>query len=668
MKNKILLIFLFAGSWASAQQDLSKVKFGDITEKDFAGKVYSIDSNAAAVVIVDRGSCELQGNNKGWFSVGIKHFRRAHILNKNGYDVANVSISLYTSGNAEESLDKLRAVTYNLENGKVVETKLDVKGSVFEDKIDKRWKVKKFTFPNIKEGSIIEYEYTTVSDFIDVPDPWEFQGPYPTLWSEYTFTVPSFFYYTFLSQGYLNYDVSSKKEYQTSYHVTVPNGAEASDRISVDANAVDYKWVVKNVPALKEESFTSTIRNHIQKIEFQLVEQRDPLRYHRYIDSWPQMTANLLQADFFGLQLDKENGWLKDVVNPVVSGAANTTEKAKKIYEWVRDNFTCTNYHRRTMDQNLKALVKSKSGTEAEINLLLAAMLRYSNINADPVLLSTRSHGFTYPVYPLMNQYDYVVVRSDIADKVYYLDASEPHIGFGYLPLRCYNGAARVVNPGADAVRLDADSVTEIKSTSVFVVNDEKGKLVGSVNQLAGYYESLEVRDRIKAKGKEEFQKDLQKNFGSEVILSNLGIDSLTQYDQPVGIHYDFDFTGENEDIIYFNPMLNEAKKDNPFKSAERRYPVEMPYAMDQTYTLQLEIPQGYVVDELPKSVLVKLNEEGDGLFEYRISQSGNNVSFRSRIRISRAFFTQDEYEMLREFYNLILKKHAEQIVLKKKS
>lgn len=668
MKKNTLFVFLLVSVVSSAQQDLSKLKFGDVSEKDFATKIYSLDSNASAVVILDKGSCELQGNNKGWFSVGIKHFKRAHILNKNGYDVANVSIPLYTSGNAEETLDKLKAVTYNLENGKVVQTKLDVKASVFEDKLDKRWKVKKFTFPNIKEGSIIEFEYTTVSDFIETPDPWQFQGDYPCLQSEYTFSVPSFFYYTFLSQGYLNYDENTRKEFLTSYHVTVPNGAEASDRLSVDANAVDYKWVIRNVPALKEESFTSTIRNHIQKIDFQLVEQRDPLRYHRYVDTWPHMTANLLQADYFGSQLDKENGWLKDVVNPVVTGVSDKTEKAKKIYEWVRDNFTCTDRHRLTMDQNLKTLIKSKSGTEAEINILLAAMLRYADINADPVLLSTRAHGFTYPIYPLMNQYDYVIVRSAIADKAYYLDASESHIGFGYLPLRCYNGAARVVNLNADAVRLDADSVAEVKSTTVFIVNDEKGKLVGSTNQMAGYYESLDIRDRIKAKGQEEFQKELQKNYGSETMISNFGVDSLTQYDQPVGIHFDFDFAGEKEDIMYLNPMMGEAKKDNPFKSAERKYPVEMPYAMDQTYTLQLEVPEGYVVDELPKSVVVKLNEEGDGLFEYRISQSGNNISFRSRIKISRAFFTQDEYEMLREFFNLIVKKHGEQIVFKKKN
>jgi hypothetical protein len=54
-------------------------------------------------------------------------------------------------------------------------------------------------------------------------------------------------------------------------------------------------------------------------------------------------------------------------------------------------------------------------------------------------------------------------------------------------------------------------------------------------------------------------------------------------------------------------------------------------------------------------------------MFEYRISESGGVVSMRSRLLLKRTFFQPDEYENLREFFNLVVKKHAEQIVFKKK-
>lgn len=647
-------------------QDKPPVKFGDVSEKDFAATLYPIDSNASAVVIADIGSCSLEGNRKGWFSAVNKHYKRVHILNKNGYDIANVSIYLYSNGEDEEKLDRLKAVTYNLENGKVVETKLDAKSSVFEDKMDKNTKVKKFTFPNIKEGSIIEFDYTTVSDFIHNIDPWEFQGSYPRLWSEFTFTCPSFFNYNFLTQGYLR-PAEFRKEGATVFDITIPGGAGASEHFSMRASTVDTRWVIVNAPALKEESFTSTINNHIQKIEFQLVEQRDPLQYYRYVESWPQVAKKLLESEYFGLPLKKDNGWLKDVVNPLVNASDSKEQKAQKIFAWVRDNITCTDYQRRMMDQTLKALVKSHNGTVAEINLLLAAMLRFVDIDADPVILSTRSHGVTYAIYPLMNQYNYVIVRAAIDGKTVYLDASEPHMGFGHLPVRCYNGHARVINENAEAIELNSDALTEEKRTIVFIINDEKGNMVGSMQQTPGYYESDDLRDRVKEKGAEQLQKDIKKDFGSEISISNFGVDSLSKYEYPVNIHYDFDIKEEMPDVLYLNPMFGEGYKENPFKSAERKYPVEMPYGMDETFTLQLEVPNGYVVDELPKSMILKLNEEEASVFEYRVSLSGTTISLRSRLKLVRANYAAEEYEMLREFFNLVVKKQNEQIVFKKK-
>ena len=126
--------------------------------------------------MADIGSTEIIGNTKGSFSLLFNNYRRAHILNKNGYNIGDVQISLYTNGESEEELENLKAVTYNLENGKVVQTKLEIKSAVFKDKVSKNLVVKKFTFPNIKAGSIIEYEYKIKSDFIFNLQPWDFQG------------------------------------------------------------------------------------------------------------------------------------------------------------------------------------------------------------------------------------------------------------------------------------------------------------------------------------------------------------------------------------------------------------------------------------------------------------------------------------------------------------
>ncbi len=669
MKLKLFFV-LISGAMLSTSiyaQDKLNIKFGNVSPKDFETKVYSIDSNANAVVLADVGSSSIQGNSKGWFSLVFKKFKRMHILNKNAYELANVSVFLYSDGDDEEQLDRLKAVTYNLEDGKVVETKLDVKSNVFKDKVDKNRVIKKFTFPNVKEGSIIEFEYTINSDFLQNLQPWEFQGAYPRLWSEYNLTLPEFFSYVFLTQGYKKYDINERKDRNESFHVSDIRTTGPTERFQFSANVTDYRWVMKNVPALKEESFTTTVDNHIAKIEFQRSEKKYPLEYRRYMGTWPGLTDELMKAEIFGQQVTRDNGWLKEFITPLKKEGGKQIDLVKNIYEWVRDNFTCTDHSDLLLGQTLKNLTKTKNGTVSEINLLLTAMLEHESIDASPVILSTRSNGFSYSLYPLLSQYNYVITKVNIDGKSIYLDASEPRLGFGRLPLRCYNGHARVVNKMADIAEFNADEITETKHTSVFIINDDKGNLIGSINQVPGYYESFNLRDRIKEKGKEDLEKEIRKDFGLEVVVSNFIIDSLNKYEEPLGIKYDFDVKGEKEDIMYLNPILGEGLKENPFKSAERAYPIEMPFAIDETYILQMEIPQGYVVDELPASVIVKLNEADEGVFEYRVSQSGVNISFRSRIRINRAYFLPEEYPMLREFFSLIVKKHAEQIVFKKK-
>jgi len=112
--------------------------------------------------------------------------------------------------------------------------------------------------------------------------------------------------------------------------------------------------------------------------------------------------------------------------------------------------------------------------------------------------------------------------------------------------------------------------------------------------------------------------------------------------------------------------MLKEGYSENFFKSAERKYPVEMPYQMDETYIFQIEVPNGYVVDELPKSAKVSLND-GDGFFEYLIEKSDNQINLRTRVKLDKATFAPEDYESLRSFFDYVVKKHAEQIVFKKK-
>lgn len=646
-------------------QDKLNIKFGKITPADFDLSKNKFDTGAAAVVIADIGSSAFDGNNDGWFSLNYKRHTRIKIINKNGLDAANVEIPLYFSGQREEKVQNIKAVTYTLEGGKVTETELDKK-SIFKDKYDKNYVNVKFTLPGVKEGCIIEYTYNVISDFLQNLQPWEFQGDYPVLWSQYEVKIPEFFNYVFLSQGYfpLEHSVETRRE---AYNISETGTAGSSKYYSISANLAWHKWIAKNVPALKEESFTSSLRNHISKIEFQLSQYRFPNSPVKDImGNWSTLATELMKDEDFGASLNKNNNWLDDELKPLTQGVTDKLEKARKVYAYVRDRFTCTGKRGIGLSVTLKTTDKSKNGYVADINLLLTAMLKHEGLDAYPVMLSTRGHGYTNELYPLINRFNYVICGVTINNKAYYLDATDPSLGFNHLSSECYNGHARAVFPdAANAVYFNPDSLNEKKLVTVFIRADKPGEWSGHFSSNMGYYESLSARSRVKDKGEDEFFKTIQTSYTGEMELAAKKIDNLKEPDQPIKVEYDFTMK-QDEDIIYFSPMMSEGYKENYFKAAERSYPVEMPYVFDDTYIFNLEIPADYTVEDMPKSTKVNFGEN-DGFFEYLIDKTPEAIRLRSRLKLNRATYLPDEYNDLREFFSYVVKKHAEPIVLKKK-
>ena len=667
MKSIFMLLLASLTMVGYAQKETGPFsKFGKITTKDLETKIYAIDSNANAVVLSDVGSTRVQGNTSGWFSLLSKRHTIIHILNKNGYDEASIEIPLYVDGRNEERVSGLKAVTYNLENGKIKETSLEKSGQFLEN-VDKNRKVIKFTMPQVKEGSIIEFQYQVTSDFISVVDPWYFQRlTAPTLWSEFNFSVPQFFSYNFLSRGYLRMTYSDKKDRIENFSVSSSGDAASTQRASFSSGVTDYRWVIKNAPELKTEKYTSSIRNHIGRLEFQLAAQRDPLTFKNYQTTWEEITQSLLLSENFGEKLNANNNWMSDDVKPLLAGTEDNLLKAKKIFEYVRDHFKSNGNYGIYMNQTLRNVFKTRQGSVPEINLLMTAILRYAGLQADPVLLSTTGHGYALEHAPMTSSMNYLVVQLRDGNKTYYLDGSVPRLGFNRLPIFCYNGHARVVNKQATSITLSADSLREVKSTVFFIANDTDGKWGGNVKYHSGYYESFSNREEIAEKGKDAFFLKKQKIQNPSLTISNQTIDSLENYDTPLSIGYGLEFNKQDEDIIYINPTFSEGYKANPFTTEERAYLVEMPYTHDENIVATIEIPPGYKLDELPKQMLVKLDEKGESFFEYRITHSENIISFRNRLKLNKTMFLPEEYESLREFFNLVVKKQSEQIVLKK--
>ena len=338
----LLLAFLCIHITLFAQEKLN-IKFGKVTPEDFDIKSALIDSSTNVVVVADVGKSEFMSNTSDLtFSLLFTEKKRIKIINKNGFDAASITIPLYVSDkNKSEKLEQLKASTYNLENGKVEEIKLD-KNAVFTENHSKNWIYKKFAFPALKEGSIIEYSYQIKSDFFFNLQSWTFQGEYPVLWSQYEAAIPEFFKYVILSQGYQPFSVNKVENSRQSFsfveHADAgteftndQGGSSRTNSFNIEGTMDYHIWVMKDVPALKEEPFTTTLRNAITKIEFQLTQVAFPNQIpHNYMNTWEQTANDLMLDEQFGGQIDRANNWLGKDVDDIVKGSSNQKERRRK--------------------------------------------------------------------------------------------------------------------------------------------------------------------------------------------------------------------------------------------------------------------------------------------------------------------------------------------------
>jgi Domain of Unknown Function with PDB structure (DUF3858)/Domain of Unknown Function with PDB structure (DUF3857) len=648
-------------------QDNPGFRFGKVTKADFYVQLPISDSDAHAIIVGDIGKTIIRPNNRGSYNYEFYRRMRVKIVDLNGVKAGQFLLPIYLAhgSSAREAVTSLKAITYNFDRGRIIETKLE-NDQVFTEKQNSYVYFKKFSLPALKAGSIFEIAYKIESDFLYNFRPWEFQHEYPCMWSEYETEIPERFNYDIFPKGDIPYTIHSNKKDARSFNIAGNYITEDLDNMATVSLIVNVnRWVIVNVPPLKEETFIRSGENFRNKIEFQRNFIRLPEDVPRVaFQLWKKVAKELLEYDEFGGFLEKKNNWLEAELKLTAKGNFDTLETAKKIYAFIRDHFKATKRNSIFMATDIKELLKTKRGNIADINLLLIAALKYEKIKCYPIILSTRENGIPNYRYPVLSDYNYVLCGLVINNSRYFLDASIPDLPFGKIDLKCYNGEAKEVTEEVKSIDLSADSIADKCTTFAALIN-EKEKMKGRVSVNMGSIQSILTRRILHEDGEKKIVNELARFYGEQYAISELNFDSLSRIDDPVTMTYNIDFNHGGKDIFYFSPVLVKFYEENPFHSVQRKYPVEMPCKIDKTFILNMSIPDGYALEELPKSLTVKLNEK-DGIFDYIISSEDGTIHLKTRITLYKANFQPQDYEGLRSFFSYVLQKQAEQIVFKK--
>jgi len=623
------------------------VSFTDLTLNE-----YEKDTEADAVVIYDKGKSVFYRNGNG-FDISFVRSTRIKVLKESGIKYGEIQIPFYRSDNIFEKIVNIEAYTYNYENGQIQKTALNPE-QIFEEKISEFVLIKKFAFPNVKEGSVIEYRYELLTPYLfHLPD-WEFQREIPTIHSEYIVHTIPFYEYQWILQG------ANKFHRQESYKdlgLTTQFG-------SVDFNEIINIFEMKDIPAFKDESFITSKDDYIIKLDFQLA------KLHllnggeqEILTSWERLSKELIKNEHYGKYINSAKKKYSSTVGDENLNALSEKERLEFIINDIKRKYNWNGYNRYSADKSVKEFLSEKKGTSGEINLFFTGALNAAEIEAYPVIISTRDHGRIIKDYPFENAFNYTIVYAKIDDKWGLYDATDIFCPNNRLPVKCINDLGLLIKKGDTKwIKLIPNqmSVTDAKFKISFPDNADELNCLMTIN-LKGY-DALEFRKEYK-NDKEELESILE--YEDYELVEEISTQNYEDVNKPYIIEFNYKTHTERiKDKLIIDPFQNMTLKDNPLKQKERQYPVDLIYLKSRFFTTEISIPEAYKVEILPeeKSFINK-----NFSLQYKISSQDDKITIQAMYQFNKTIFQADDYLKIKTYFDLIIKYLNQEIVLVKK-
>jgi Domain of Unknown Function with PDB structure (DUF3857) len=645
-----LSIFGIVLSTVVSQAKRAEVKWGKADHAEF---VKDKNEDAGAVILFDIGELNFEYASQGT-KITLDRHVRIRINNKSGFDMANIEIP-YFSGNQNEWITEIKAQTLSeTADGKIEKVVLD-KDAIFTENIDGKWMRKKFSLPAIKDGCIIEYHYKMNSFSILTLRTWHFQNTVPTIFSEYTTRIPEFYKYIKFIHGSSDYI-----EHCENYTI--------GEWLNMVILGQSCTYTARNLPAFREEPLMINSDDYVCGIEFQLksVGQKG-FSNEKVLYTWEELSDVLTNELALGKVISGGSRMKEAFKSFGFTPEDSAKSRMIEIYDYMRNTFRWNNVHSIFADE-LNKVVEQKSGNSADINLLMGNMMRQAGLDVKPVLISTTDHGEVNALYPQLNQFNHLLLLVTIDKVLYSLDATGAYNPYNLLPETDLNGRSFVLNgKSPEWIDLHAGKKSRYRASLVLSI-DSAATITGKGEFSCDGYIASSLREKLSRTGEKEYVKNYIVRHLPDAVPSNMEFKNREQVEESLKMAVDLKYAPDQNagnEFLYMQPLLYETIRENPFSSDHRKYPVNYIFTREETVLVNLTLPSGYSVVEFPPPVKLVL-PDNSGEYTYHITSDNNQLKIMRKFSINKREFAADEYADLKEFYNKVLAKDAEQVVIKK--
>lgn len=632
-------------------------EFGKIGKDEIELNEYDQDKEAEAVVLFDMAKSYFVENESS-FDVVFERATRIKIISEAGIKWAEVEIPFYQEGGICERIYDIEAYSYNFEDGRLNKTQFNV-SNVYDEKINNYWNVKKFAVPNVKTGSIIEYRYKINSQYKFNFRDWEFQWRIPVVYSEYEVKMIPFYEYKFILQGAGKFDVYESFEEKGMGRSLGTSKAYNNNTYS----DLVYKYGMKDVPAFKDEEFISSINDYIIKLDFQLA------KIHNLngstidiIGTWEELIKELLKHPDFGGYVKKSEKLASKLLNTESYTGKTDKEKFDYVLDYVKNNYGWNNTNDKYASKSPAKLIEEKHGNCADINLFTIGLLNGMGIEAYPIIISTRNHGKINSDNPFSHFFNYVLVLANVDGKKILSDATDVLSLNDRIPTRCINDKGLIIKKdNIEWQGLGCKLPSEIKTETGITFTNEN--IIGAaITETSTEYDAFYYRNYYTDKIETIKKKLDSKNYS--IKDSTISVQNQLNKEKPYILSYELTSKPERmNDKVYISPFFNKIISDNPLKQDIRVYPIDMVYPKVRRYKTSFTIPKGYQLEYLPESKTIN-----NQLFSlsYQVMTNDDIIIVVFDYYFKSSVYSPDDYSKIKYYFNEIIKKGNEKIVLSK--
>ncbi|WP_231590711.1 DUF3857 domain-containing protein [Hymenobacter terrenus] len=641
--------------------------------QDFAPVLTATDTAAVAVVLCDYAQAHIDGR-QGQLQVVIKRHTRILIRKPSGFDYASGIVDLWKDEKGDHaSLRGLRGATYNLVGGQIHRDTL-ASEAVFTLLETPRWRSQRFTLPQVRVGSIVEFTYTLVSDDLQRLPVWVFQRRIPVRWSEFRLEVPTFLNYHMVLRSAHPPAVNEHRggltmQALTAQTVEAYNLPIRPTDLQRGVGATFSRWVLRDVPVLPDWSFLPTVRDYQAQLEIELKSMALPGYPERnYTTTWERIDERLRADEQVGQRLHG-GGFLRDEMVQLRRQHPEAAARAAAVYAWVQQHMKYDDQEVFWAERPLRQAWAAHRGNAAEINLLLVLALREAGLPADPVVLSTRAHGRVLEDYPSQDRFNYlaaVLLRPDSSSL--FLDATDPLVPVGLLPERLHGVRGRVLpakGPGRWVTLEPGQGYVHRATYSLQLT--PAGDLQGQIHLEEGGYAGLRERHALRTSSERAY---LGRRFAGydTWTLTNFRLNSHAESTKPLTldvaatrVHPGGPLTALLLELPAQLPsLLQEVLHASAAPGADLGAPQEW---LSQVI---LTLPPGFAVASAPAPLALAL-PKGAGRYSFTVTHlTPTQVVFTNRLQLQQAAYGAADLAALRELLRLAAAKSAERLVVER--